>query len=71
MLWVGGVQVTDVLYLDLPGTTAQQTVVPEVILFVRFYFVRNVLGSLMFIEMEVVAMCCIIKCLLLIFLMQL
>lgn len=66
MLWVGGVQVTDVLYLDLAGTTAQQTVVPEVVLFVRFYFVRNVLGSLMFIEMEVVAMC-----LLLIFLMHL
>lgn len=61
MLW-GVAQVTDVLYLHLSGTTAQQTVVPAIVLFVRFYFVRNALGSLMFVEMEVVA-----KCLLLIF----
>lgn len=48
-------QVTDVLYLR--GTTAQLSVVLEIVLFVRFYFVRNVLGFLMFIEMEVMATC--------------
>lgn len=33
------------LYLDLSGTNAQQAVEPEIVLFVRFYFVSYVLHN--------------------------